>query len=1007
MHDLIDQMKQLTPYYTPEWRFNPDNPDPGTSLFLIFAQLFLENVKRFNQVPVKNFISYLNLFDISLEHARPAQTYLQLRLAEGALESVQVPSGTQVSGSSPLSELPVVFETSEVIHVTPAKLQSIFTVSTKQDKIIEVQNSEQMTFFEFDKGSNLQEHSLYIMHDDLFLIKGPALIQIQLNHTYKKYTEQTSSRLLSHSKQVEWGYFTEAGWMPFDRAEVHGTSVILIKEKQADMVTQTVNDVTGRWICCRVHSLASDPETDKLKAIELDGLILKADYFDPEREHGIFPDQMFFNDIQVDNSGFYPFGDFFVPYSTFYISSEEALSKKESWIDLSFKLNCIEHRLVPEKAPEINWKLVMKRKDVDKHEIPDHVSIMNVLWEYWNGNSWVRLSVPKSAEEVFYNPFESEKSIRFQCPTDLKKTYVNSDYNYWIRARVISIENMYSANSIYKSPRIEQLKLRYEYEAPLFTADRCITYNNLEYKDRSGDARFSGNGFKPFYLLDGKEPAVYFQYDQPIERGPVNIYFSLQAAKLRSTDIPLMEWEYLATKGPSRVWSSLKMIDHTHNFTQSGTIRFLGPTDYAKEALFGTEGFWIRAVNRDSRFELKTYPFKPQVHGVYLNTVQIVQQESIQAEMPERLIDPLQEIESGHTEYALNHTPVLQEEMWVDETGHVTESDIEDQLNNRHKVQVIRDSEGHIQKCWVQYEPVHNLLMSGPYDRHYVVHRTTGKLVFGNGRNGKQLPHTGEDRVMVNYKTGGGLKGNMKAGEISSLQSSIAFIESVSNIEASSGGSEQETINQVFQRGTQVVKHRNRAVTVEDFEWLAREAYPNISKVKCLAGYNVKLEKEPGAITLVILPEGGFANRLVFQQLKKQVELYLLERAAASVAFPGSIQVIEPVYLEISLYTVIAVKDMEEVVPTEIEVTNRLEQFLNPYSGNYNRRGWNIGETIHISMFIALLKSINSVVYVDKLVMFVQKVEDGQRVEIHPDTLKQYPHSIIVSGKHQVVVKTV
>ncbi|WP_127582989.1 baseplate J/gp47 family protein [Paenibacillus koleovorans] len=1017
MHDLIDQMKQLTPYYTPEWRFNPDNPDPGTALFLIFAQLFLENVKRFNQVPVKNFISYLNLFDIALEHARPAQTYMQFRLAEGAAELVHIPAGTQVSGSSPLSELPVVFETNETMYVTPAKLLNLFAVSTRQDKIIHVyegvgptaaieSNTEPMTFYEFEKGRNLQEHGFYIMHDDLFLVKGPAQIQLRINHTHKKYAETSVARLLGPSPHLEWGYFTEDGWLPFDRVEVQGTSVFLTKEREVELIPQAVNEVEGRWIGCRVKSLAAQTAAEKLQQVELDGIVLKTDYYDPDHLGGIVPDQMFFNDIQVDRSGFLPFGDFFVPYSTFYISSEEAFSKKESWVDLSFRLSCRENRLFPDKPPEINWKLIMKRKDLDKHEIPDQVSILNVLWEYWNGQSWVRLSVPKTAEEVFYDPLDSEKKIRFRCPYDMQKTFVNSDYNYWIRARIVSIQNLYASNSIYKSPWIEELKLRYEYQEPQFISDRVTSYNNLEYIDRTRDAALTGNSFKPFYMLEGKEPAVYFHFDQPIERGPVNLYFSLQASQLRSLDIPLLEWEYLARRGNSQVWTALKLIDHTQNFTQTGTIRFLGPTDYAEHSLFGARGFWIRAVNRDSKFELKNYSFRPQVYSVYMNTVQIVQQMSLTQELPERVIDPLQEIESGHTEFVMNHTPILSEEVWVDETGYVTENDIEDEWTRRHKVQVIRDSEGHIQKCWVRYEPVKNLLMSGPYDRQYVIQRTTGRLVFGNGRHGKQLPHAGEDRVMVHYKTGGGLKGNMRAGEINSLQSSIAFIDSVTNIEASSGGSEQETINQVFKRGTQVVRHRNRAVTVDDFEWLAREAYPNISKVKCLTGINVKLEKEPGAITLVILPEGGFANRLVFQQLKKQVEQFLLERAAASVAFPGTIQVIEPVYLEISLYSVISVKEMEEVVPTELDVIHKLEQFLNPFTGNYNSRGWSIGETIHISMFIALLKSINSVVNVEKLVMFVQKVENGKRTEILPDTLKQYPHSIVTNGKHQIQVKT-
>src|SRR5690606_1385550 len=72
MEQLIEQIKRLAPAYTPEWRFRPDDPDPGTALSLMFAHLLAGNIERLNQVPMKSFLAFLNRFHVELAQARPA-----------------------------------------------------------------------------------------------------------------------------------------------------------------------------------------------------------------------------------------------------------------------------------------------------------------------------------------------------------------------------------------------------------------------------------------------------------------------------------------------------------------------------------------------------------------------------------------------------------------------------------------------------------------------------------------------------------------------------------------------------------------------------------------------------------------------------------------------------------------------------------------------------------------------------------------------------------------------
>ncbi|MEI7027499.1 putative baseplate assembly protein [Paenibacillus sp. y28] len=1053
MDALVRQMRQLVPFYTPEWRFSPEDPDPGTALFLLFAQMYEGNLKRLNQMPYKHFIGFLNLLDVSLQTARPAQAYLTFKLSEGAREAVLVPAGTAVTAQVEGKEAPVRFETSEAQLVTPALPVELLHVSTRHDRIARLEHIlrqdalvprtedgslETAVLYDVQSGTNLQLHSLFVRHEELFLLEQTAVIELEISNSAKRYAEAQTAAQLADRNAVEWLYRGADGWKPFDRVTAKGSRVRLYKEQPGELVQADIQGVTGRWIQCRIKSLSREHGTPQHAAIELDRLRIKTDYWEAGRElaaermnlqlpprrerrateaksnpaaaatrpYGLPADRLYYNDMQVEPEGFYPFGQFFAPYGTFYIASREALSKRGGYIRLRFNLDGREHRLLPDKPPEINWKMIMKRSEVDKADIPDPVTAAKVMWEYWNGQTWVRLPVPKTAETVFYQPHEAGlQQFGFRCPDDLQETFVNSEWNYWIRARIVHVENAYSPNAVYHAPWVEQVRMDYAYDMPEKAPDSCLTVNNVQWLDRSREAALGGLPFTPFYQLPGEAPALYFGFELPPVRGPISLYFSLQPQKRLGEEVPFIEWEVLRQRGMDGEWAPLKTVDATKGFTQSGTVQFAGPMDMARMQLFGRELYWIRAVNRDNKYEAAEggAPL-PRTYGIYANTIQVVQQETIRGEIAEKsdVFDPLG---LNREAFVLSQAPILSEEVWVDETADVTEEDIRRLEEAKHQLEAIRDSEGYLQRCWVRYVPVEHFLASGPYDRHYIIDRSTGRLRFGDGRQGKALPGTGEEKVKVHYRVGGGAVGNVGAGQISSLLNSFAFIQSVSNPEPATGGCDSEALNDALRRGPKQVQHRGRAVTVEDFEWLAREAHPNIAKVKCLPGLNVRLEPQHGCMTLVVFPRNGRDAALFFPDLKKQVEQALRQRAAYAVAQPGSIQVIEPAYLEISLYAELAVKELEAVVPTERLALDKIKRFLDPNHGNFDGKGWQIGQALHVSMFYALLKSIGSLHHVVKLSMSVFRLEDGERIEMRPDAIGSVPHGMIISGIHKVVVE--
>nr|WP_275983844.1 baseplate J/gp47 family protein [Paenibacillus hamazuiensis] len=268
---------------------------------------------------------------------------------------------------------------------------------------------------------------------------------------------------------------------------------------------------------------------------------------------------------------------------------------------------------------------------------------------------------------------------------------------------------------------------------------------------------------------------------------------------------------------------------------------------------------------------------------------------------------------------------------------------------------------------------------------------------------GKAPPGKGIDAVKVDYKTGGGTKGNLPAQAINKLKNSIAFVNAVMNPEPSGGGGEMESVGQALERGPHYIVHRGRAIAANDFEWLAKEAYPNIAKVKCLPNMNARMEREYGCVTLVVVTQGGLGDALYFHEMKRKLEAYLLERAASVIAFPEYIQVIQPAYLEVSVIARLAVERMDDALAAETAAVEKLERFLDPIRGQTDGNGWEIGAVIHESFFYGLLKAVPHVRYVEDVTMSVVKIEAGERTPLNAGALPALAHGLVVSGKHRVI----
>lgn len=1015
---LLEWIGRLAPQYTPEWRFRPDDPDPGTALALMFAHLLSGNIERLNQVPAKSFLAFLNRFHVELAQAKPALAQLVFQLAEGTPDPVFIDRGIQVAASVPGESRPILFETASAALLTPARLTDLLAVSPRLDRIARLARDGEPVRPSADgrgvalfgaEGVNLQEHAMYVRHDDLFLLRNPALLEMTVHHGHNEQAAIESVQLMTDPNNVRWEYHSGGEWFAFDRAYGSGTTIRLLKLRARSIDPVVHDGVPGRWIRCRALTMAERAGAAPLAKVQLDRLLLKSDFASRRDDDGIRPDRLYFNDVQLnDAEGCLPFGDYFALFGQFYVSSEETLSKRGATVSLTFDAGIRQHMLIPEQPPQINWKLIMKRHEIEKTETYDPVTVATIQWEYWNGSGWTMLPVAAEAQKLFSVPWEGEeeRTITFVCPEDIAPIAVNAEENYWIRGRIVQILNAYSPKAIYYSPVVSNLRMRFGYERPERPPQRLTIQNNMAWKERTREAQTGSDVFRPFLPLEGRYPALWLGFDQPPERGPIHLYLQLIERRMAGGDVPFIEWEYLKASGGSASWAPLQAADDTNGFTRSGDVQFVGPRDFARGDYFGLARYWIRAVNRDGRYDLPAEAANvPRLLNASLNAVLAVQQQTIRGELPQR-VEAYDPSEEKVTEtYVLAEKPVLSEEVWVDETDSLSREELAELERQDGQVEIVRDSEQELLRVWVRYRPVEQFLRSGPKDRHYRIDRATGTISFGNGKEGKRPAQLGDDSVRVTYAAGGGQRGNVPADSISTLQDAIAYVARVTNPFPASGGCDVGTVEEATIRGPKLFNHRNRAVTAEDFEWLTRAAHPNVAKVKCLPNVNAKLEKEPGAVTIVVYPKSGVGSGSHFQELKRTVEASLLAKAASGVAFPGNVQIVEPALLEIGVYATVWVKSMDDVVPVEREIARKLNGFLNPITGNADGRGWEIGRVIHPSMFYALLKSVGPVVHIPQLSLEVYKTENGERTEWNAERIAEVPHGIFVPGAHRITVE--
>jgi Baseplate J-like protein len=238
------------------------------------------------------------------------------------------------------------------------------------------------------------------------------------------------------------------------------------------------------------------------------------------------------------------------------------------------------------------------------------------------------------------------------------------------------------------------------------------------------------------------------------------------------------------------------------------------------------------------------------------------------------------------------------------------------------------------------------------------------------------------------------LKTGIEAKTISKLIERISTVKSVAQPYSSFDYKPVESDEDYYRRTSERFRHKNRAITMWDYEHIILQEFPELYKVKCLNHTSETSYQAPGNVTLVVIPDTVKKN--VFDIYEPRVSTATLNKVKNFVSKLNSMHVntfvINPNYEKVKVELEVEFKSGFDVNFYSQQLNTDITKFLSPWAFD-TQIPINFGVSIHIS---SVIKYIEELDYVDFL-QDVRLLKDDSLSDkiVAPSD----PKSILVSAK--------
>lgn len=446
-------------------------------------------------------------------------------------------------------------------------------------------------------------------------------------------------------------------------------------------------------------------------------------------------------------------------------------------------------------------------------------------------------------------------------------------------------------------------------------------------------------------------------------------------------DDPPLRWEVWA----GDAWVPVVVHeDTTGGLNRDGTVTLLVPMAHAPLSLGGKRLHWLRACLGVPNLGQPTYQRSPRIRSIAVASLG----GSVAAEHAEMAAGELVGRSDGSPDqrFQLRHHPVLP----------------------RQLAEVVQVTVDGIAETWTE---VADFAASGKDDRHVVWDAGSGTLRFGpairyaDGRVVQHgaIPPGGAEIGVTGYRYGGGAAGNVGAGTLVAMQTTLPFITSVTNLRAASGGVDPETVDNAKLRGPMTLRTGQRAVTAHDFERLTLEASPAVARARCLP------PTQPGGpVRVLVVPQVdrpadllGVDDFALSDGLVATISAHLDERRVVGT----SIEIGTPYYQGITVAALVKALPGRPAGLVKDRCTAALYRFVHPLTGGPSGDGWPFDTDLNAATITQLLGSVEGVDRVEEVLFFEFDVRNGVRLGPGRETVRLDSQALFLSVRHQVVAR--
>lgn len=987
--DILEQVKNMAKQYTPEWNFDEYSSDVGIVFSKIFCDMLEGTISRYNKTSYNYYLTFLNMLGTKLRPASSAEGMITVSATRGAY----IPKNSQLSANADTEEGSVIYETTDSLLAINTAIKGVFYTDGLSDTIVKVcevvddSNEKMKPFRIFDDVSheNLQCHELYFRDDTIFNMKKSDITFLFYNEISEK-GEKMLPDLFSDKTNVKWQYsMGENNWVNIKNVEKVDHGVRLIFENK--VVSAEAVKEQSRFIRCVFK-----------KALSEEVAVTRIEY--KSNASNMTPDDMTSEDEELDKNDFFPFKEQYNLYDCFYFSSEEAFTKRGAEVSVEFDLQFvkIKNEMV-DPAIQRKYRNIMSGMDFADME-PSDVMIEKVSWEYWNGTGWAKLTTKKEYEELFkireqdYNSEGIKKVFKFVCPANLTEYVATTSEGFYIRARITKILNQFNSYADYISPYIHNINITYDYPVQGHICKSVMVKNNMEEYPLTV---YNNGAVKIFKKTLYENPAMYFCFTEPLIEGTIRFFVDIQEGIYRYN--PSTKWEYCADdKKGGFVWKHIDVLDLTEDFSHSETITMIGRKDFKEVKLFGETGYFIRVINPDGRYHTnKDISTRPVINNIMLNAVRVVQRDTHTPEYFSIVQNEANKV------CQLSYPNAANIEVWVDEFGALSTSDQEKYLALAgEQSEPEYDDLGMLRRLWIKWKPVSTLICTGMYDRVYEVDYSKGEVLFGDGKNGKIPPEQFSESIRINYSVCNGSYGNIQSEMITDFMEAIPGVSGVKNPEPIMGGVDKETIDRAASRMFGQVAGANRLVSLSDFESTIKYNDRNIYKVKCKA--HVDQDSNPclGIISVAVLPRDYMQGYEKFQGIKNRIWKFVDEKASINLVKTSKIRIFEVKYVETVISIDVSIRDFNMYQDVHKGIRRRLQKFLNPITGNFSGKGWNIGEFPRKEFIYNYIKNVPNIKWIKNINIFTKVITEQGKKEVDFEKIRKESFVVPIFGEPEI-----